>query len=102
MFAKPFPAFSNQMNAWVTMLTCQWLMGPSKVNDIEREDGTIAKNSGVLVERCGEQTRAAHTSSPNLVRVCWGICLQRIEYMYYLGSFDDRWSFERWTCLLER
>lgn len=27
-------------------------MGPSKINDIEMEDGTIAKDSGVLVERC--------------------------------------------------
>lgn len=52
MFAKPFPAWSNWLNAWVTMLTCQWLMGPSKVNDIEMDDGTIAKDSGVLVERC--------------------------------------------------
>lgn len=52
MFAKPFPAWSNWLNAWVTMLTCQWLMGPSKVNDVEMDDGTIAKDSGVLVERC--------------------------------------------------
>jgi hypothetical protein len=51
MFAKPFPEFSNKLNAWVTALTCQWLMGPSAINDVEMPDGTIAKNSGVLVER---------------------------------------------------
>lgn len=53
MFAKPFPEFSNQMNAWVTALTCQWLMGPNEVVDYERPDGTIAKAQAVQVERCG-------------------------------------------------
>ena len=51
MFAKPLPIFSNKLNAWVTGITCQWLMGPSKVNDIELPDGTVAKSQGVLVER---------------------------------------------------
>src|SRR5579875_3590535 len=31
MFSKPLPALSCRLNAWVTMLTCQWLMGPCKV-----------------------------------------------------------------------
>ena len=31
MFSKPMPEVSCQLNAWVTMLTCQWLMGPCKV-----------------------------------------------------------------------
>lgn len=53
MFARPFPEFSNQMNAWVTALTCQWLMGPNEVTDYERPDGTIAKAQAVQVERCG-------------------------------------------------
>lgn len=52
MFSRPFPEFSCQLNAWVTALTCQWLMGPSKVNDVELPDGTTAKSQGVLVERC--------------------------------------------------
>jgi hypothetical protein len=51
MFSRPFPEFSCQLNAWVTALTCQWLMGPSKVNDVELPDGTTAKSQGVLVER---------------------------------------------------
>ena len=52
MFAKPLPGFSNKLNAWVTALTCQWLMGPSKVNDAEQEDGTVLRRQGVLIERC--------------------------------------------------
>jgi hypothetical protein len=51
MFAKPLPTFSNKLNAWVTALTCQWLMGPSEVNDVDLDDGSIAKGQGVLVER---------------------------------------------------
>jgi len=51
MFSRPFPEFSCQLNAWVTALTCQWLMGPSQVNDVELPDGTTAKAQGVLVER---------------------------------------------------
>jgi hypothetical protein len=31
MFSRPVPGLSCQLNAWVTMLTCQWLMGPCKV-----------------------------------------------------------------------
>lgn len=53
MFAKPFPVWSNKLNAWVTGITCQWLMGPSAVNDVELADGSIGKDQGVLVERCG-------------------------------------------------
>lgn len=52
MFAKPFPEFSNKMNAWVTALTCQWLMGPNEVVDYERADGTMAEAQAVQVERC--------------------------------------------------
>lgn len=26
MFAKPFPAFSAKLNAWITSLSCVWLM----------------------------------------------------------------------------
>lgn len=35
MFSKPFPAFSSRMNAWVTLIASQWLMGPSQLNDVE-------------------------------------------------------------------
>lgn len=51
MFSQPLPDVSCRLNAWVTALTCQWLMGPSKVNNFERADGTVAKGQGVLVER---------------------------------------------------
>lgn len=51
MFSRPFPEFSCRLNAAVTALTCTWLMGPCKVNDVETADGSIAKGQGVLVER---------------------------------------------------
>jgi hypothetical protein len=41
MFSRPLPTFSCQLNALATALTCQWLMGPSKVNDVELDDGTV-------------------------------------------------------------
>lgn len=31
LFSRPLPGLSCQMNAWVTVLTCQWLMGPCEV-----------------------------------------------------------------------
>ena len=31
MFSRPLPELACRLNAWVTMLTCQWLMGPCKV-----------------------------------------------------------------------
>ena len=51
MFSKRLPALSCQLNAWVTALTCQWLMGPCSVNDVEMPDGSVAKAQGVHIER---------------------------------------------------
>lgn len=39
------------MVARVTILTCQWLMGPCSINTIELRDGSSCQ-SGVFVERC--------------------------------------------------
>jgi hypothetical protein len=46
MFSKPLPEFSCKLNALATALTCQWLMGPCKVNDVELDDGTVSSSSG--------------------------------------------------------
>jgi hypothetical protein len=43
MFSKPLPEFSCKLNALATALTCQWLMGPCKVNDVELDDGTVRR-----------------------------------------------------------
>lgn len=51
MFSRPLPVFSCRLNAWVTALTCQWLMGPCRVNDIELQDGSVLAGQGVHVER---------------------------------------------------
>lgn len=52
MFSKPLPDFSCRLNAFATAVTCQWLMGPCKVNDVELDDGRVGEGMGVLVERC--------------------------------------------------
>ncbi|WIA35590.1 hypothetical protein OEZ86_004011 [Tetradesmus obliquus] len=52
MFSTPLPEFSCKLNALATALTCQWLMGPCKVNDVELDDGSVGEGMGVLVERC--------------------------------------------------
>lgn len=52
IFSQPFPDFSCRLNAWVTALTCQWLMGPCKVVDLELADGQVKPGMAVHVERC--------------------------------------------------
>jgi hypothetical protein len=42
MFSKPLPDFSCRLNAFATAVTCQWLMGPCKVNDVELDDGRVS------------------------------------------------------------
>lgn len=41
MFSGPMPALSCRLNAWATALTCQWLMGPCKVNDVQIDGGKV-------------------------------------------------------------
>ena len=51
LFSRNVPAPSARLNAWATALTCQWLMGPSEVNDVEVDGGAVAPGQGVLVAR---------------------------------------------------
>ena len=51
MFSKPMPGLSCKLNAFVTALTCQWLMGPCQVNDAEGNDGRKLHGQGVKIER---------------------------------------------------
>lgn len=68
MFAKPFPGFSNQMNAFATALTCQWLMGPCKVNDVELPSGQVLPASGVKIDRC------RYLEESGCISVCLNSC----------------------------
>lgn len=52
LFAGPMPELSCRMNAFVTALTCKWLMGPCEVNDVELPGGRVLPGRGVKVERC--------------------------------------------------
>lgn len=52
MFSGPMPELSCRLNAWATAMTCQWLMGPCRVNDVEIDGGKVGQGMGVLVERC--------------------------------------------------
>ena len=65
LFARPFPAFSAKLNAYATLLSCQWLMGPSKLVDVDRPDGTVGIREGIKVQRC----RYLEESG------CVGVCL---------------------------
>lgn len=38
LFARPFPAFSSKLNAWVTWWAAQWLMGPCDLGDLPGDD----------------------------------------------------------------
>ncbi|KAL1293783.1 hypothetical protein HN51_054428 [Arachis hypogaea] len=57
------------MVARVTALTCQWLMGPCKVNSVELPDGTLC-SSGVFVERCKYLEESK----------CVGICINTCKF----------------------
>lgn len=46
----PFPP-PQQLNAWATWLTCQWLMGECELNDVEVDGGRLGRAHGVLVKR---------------------------------------------------
>mmetsp|Transcript_3936 Transcript_3936/g.5472 ORF Transcript_3936/g.5472 Transcript_3936/m.5472 type:complete len:300 (-) Transcript_3936:80-979(-) len=53
LFSKNLPEFSCRMNAWVTLRTCGWLMGPDmELTDVETGDGGVAPRQGLLVKRC--------------------------------------------------
>jgi hypothetical protein len=41
MFSGPLPDFSCRLSALATAATCQWLMGPCTVNDVELDDGRV-------------------------------------------------------------
>ena len=42
LFARPFPAFSAKLNAWVTWWAAQWLMGPCELQDLDVVGGRLA------------------------------------------------------------
>jgi hypothetical protein len=56
LFSRFLPAFSARLNAWATALTCQWLMGPCQVVDVDPAPHAPAtfdgRGMGVKVERC--------------------------------------------------
>ena len=67
LFARPFPVFSAQLNAWVTWWAAQWLMGPCTLERLDDKDRIMADtptdghNQQVLVRRCRflEESRCA-------------------------------------------
>ncbi|KAK9789959.1 hypothetical protein WJX73_004858 [Symbiochloris irregularis] len=61
LFSAPMPQLSCRLNAFVTALTCQWLMGKCTVNDAEDSNGNVLPGQGVHVERCRylEETQCA-------------------------------------------
>ncbi|CAN1803273.1 Beta-carotene isomerase D27, chloroplastic, partial [Linum perenne] len=70
------------MNARVTQLSCQWLMGKCRVNSVDLPDGT-SWESGVLVERCKylEQSK------------CVGICINTCKLPTQLPPLNSSIEF---------
>jgi hypothetical protein len=86
MFSRPMPALSCRLNAWVTALTCQWLMGPCQINDVEVDGGTVGRGQGVLVERWACELARMHISeSGHAVRTCKQCLLCRCRYLEETG-----------------
>lgn len=69
MFSRPLPEFSCRLNALATAMTCQWLMGPCKVNDVE-----IGERAHVT----GERTT----------------CEKAVSCMGWLGSAVPAWALD--------
>jgi hypothetical protein len=65
----PFKDFSALMIAYVTQFGSQWLMGPSKLEDLHREDGTVGKDLVLKIEKC----RFLEETGP-CVRTCLHAC----------------------------
>jgi hypothetical protein len=92
MFAKPLPAFSCKLNALATALSCQWLMGPCKVNDVELDGGGVSSCCGAAGGGAGSGGASAqvvvlggllvagqctgtcrwHAHGAAAARICWG------------------------------
>jgi hypothetical protein len=72
MFSKPLPDFSCRLNAFATAVTCQWLMGPCKVNDVELDDGRVSNGW------CMIRYRAVHTVQLSL-QYSGGICCSPVQ-----------------------
>lgn len=90
MFSKPIPHFAAWINAVVTVLVTQWLMGPSKLAD----DGTT-----VEIERCryleGKSSISQRLSCFNVVMILIAfyifrsscVLFYRIWLCWYLCKF---------------
>ncbi|CAF2117079.1 BnaCnng08800D [Brassica napus] len=73
--AKRVFFFFAHVEARVTVLTCQWLMGPCKVNTIDLPNGEAWEN-GVLVEKCQYLEESK----------CVGVCINTVNYQLRFSS----------------
>lgn len=81
LFARPFPVFSARLNAWVTYLAAQWLMGRCRLEDLAPEDvARVADGDGlrqlVLVERC------RYLEETGCASVCVNTCLRPTQQFF--------------------
>lgn len=65
------------MNAFITKLTTFWLMGESKLVDVEIDGGGIGKMQGLLVKRCRYLEEAGCAS------VCVNTCQVPTQAFFY-------------------
>ena len=89
LFARPFPAFSAKLNAWVTWWAGQWLMGPCAVEDLSAEDAAkavVGDGAGqqLLVKRCRFLEEAACAS------VCVNACKVPTQAFFNVSALLPR------------
>ena len=76
-FARYLPGFSASMNAYATALSCEWLMGPCKVEDVEVEvDGATLLVPSVKVERC------RYLEAAGCASICTHSCRRATEQFF--------------------
>ncbi|GAX75571.1 hypothetical protein CEUSTIGMA_g3014.t1 [Chlamydomonas eustigma] len=68
LIAGLVPSLACKLNALATWYTCQWLMGPSKINGVETDKGEVEEGHGVYVERC------RYLEEAGCVSVCVNSC----------------------------
>jgi len=102
---SPFPRFSAWMNTWVTHYATGWLMGPSKVYDLEINSGnhnerniTTLKQQGLLIDKC------TFLETSGCIRTCTYACKIPTQsfFLDYMGlPVNLKPNFTDYSCKFE-
>ena len=82
MFSKPFPYISARINAEATALACEWLMGPTEVNDGGGKSATTSSSPSAAAAAAA----ASLSSSSSLLEGAGHRTGCKVAYCRYLAS----------------